>query len=857
MFAKLKKKISEEEGGGAVRGLPGPGLAGRLPRTLSRESLASTGADSGDDASLDGSASREELLVLLSRRTDQIRKLEAKLGECAEQLRNTARLKEKLEAALERQQDSSMRKMQELNESYQAKRSKMAENATLALEKNNKEWTEKLAAMEKLLRKEEESRCLGEEVASTRQEVAALQARLERAQEELAALRANGTALKSDNSYLRRELEEERQRGEQQESALSLQNQQLSHELAQARLALQELQEEHKALRVETESLGQQAQQATRETEQHCAMIGRLTEKATSLERRIAGDLTMDQHTQELLLERARLEERLEELSTRLSESQAVATATASGLEQQVRELRDRARELEAAAQEKEEQRVGKTRARDEELRRLREDLTATREELTRAQRVATTRESERDQARAEGEAERRRLQQQWAASRQQLGERVAALDTQLAALETARDFDRTASQHSLGQLQAEGEELRERVAEQEATARTLEEELHSAQAELTAQRAALAQSISDLEMTRRCGDTLQKQLCELQEALALAEGRLAEARERCSSTEARSYVLEQELRASEALAEERQRASEEEVEEGEAAQPAQAGTVGTHGARNGTREGPGGGSDDGGDDGATGAAVITAAAVARTAEEEGANSALRMELAEKHKTIKQLQQRLAELKKTLQRELRLRVEGSDSGNAAAGAVDGRERPFGASHSSMAPHEPPDWLRGGGGAVFGPYVTGVAGEPPRVNLQYLKHVVLKFVSAREAEAFHLVRAISVLLHLSSEEERLLKETLEYKPTLLIGGAHQVGTVAPRSTRRHWRWPPPAPSGGSWRWPGTSRQPVVVVKSGGRWGSRSRHVTPPRRRIYPVRPAGPRPSICSAPVPCRV
>nr|XP_032835499.1 golgin subfamily A member 1 isoform X2 [Petromyzon marinus] len=806
MFAKLKKKISEEEGGGVVRGLPGPGLAGRLPRTLSRESLASTGADSGDDASLDGSASREELLVLLSRRTDQIRKLEAKLGECAEQLRNTARLKEKLEAALERQQDSSMRKMQELNESYQAKRSKMAENATLALEKNNKEWTEKLAAMEKLLRKEEESRCLSEEVACTRQEVAALEAQLERAQEELSALRANGAALKSDNSYLRRELEEERQRGEQQESELSLQNQRLSHELAQARFALQELQEEHKALRVETESLGQQAQQAARETEQRCAMIGRLTEKATSLERRIAGDLTMDQHTQELLLERARLEERLEELSTRLSESQAVATATTSGLEQQVRELRDRARELEAAAQAKEEERAGKTRARDEELRRLHEDLTATKEELKRAQRVATTRESERDQVRAEGEAERRRLQQQWAASRQQLGERVAALDAQLSALETARDFDRTASQHSLGQLQAEGEELRERVAEQEATARTLEEELHSTQAELTAQRAALAQSISDLEMTRRCGDTLQKQLCELQEALALAEGRLAEAQERCTSTEARSYVLEQELRASEALAEERQRASEEEVEEGEAAQPAQAGPLGTHGARNGTREGPGGGSDDGGDDGATAAAVITVAAISGTAEEEGANSALRMELAEKHKTIKQLQQRLAELKKTLQRELRLRVEGSDSGNAAAGVVDGRERPFGASHSLMAPHEPPDWLRGGGvlggavggglgggGAGFGPYATGAAGEPPRVNLQYLKHVVLKFVSAREAEAFHLVRAISVLLHLSSQEERLLKETLEYKMSWFGTRPAPQGAVRPSITGSGLPW----------------------------------------------------------------
>lgn len=44
MFAKLKKKIAEEA---AVA--PRPGGAARIPRSVSRESITSVGADSGDD----------------------------------------------------------------------------------------------------------------------------------------------------------------------------------------------------------------------------------------------------------------------------------------------------------------------------------------------------------------------------------------------------------------------------------------------------------------------------------------------------------------------------------------------------------------------------------------------------------------------------------------------------------------------------------------------------------------------------------------------------------------------------------------------------------------------------------------
>lgn len=44
MFTKLKKKIAEEA---AIT--PRPGGAARIPRSVSKESITSAGADSGDD----------------------------------------------------------------------------------------------------------------------------------------------------------------------------------------------------------------------------------------------------------------------------------------------------------------------------------------------------------------------------------------------------------------------------------------------------------------------------------------------------------------------------------------------------------------------------------------------------------------------------------------------------------------------------------------------------------------------------------------------------------------------------------------------------------------------------------------
>ncbi|MEE6519613.1 hypothetical protein FKM82_017281 [Ascaphus truei] len=120
MFAKLKKKIAEEA---AIT--PRPGGAARIPRTVSKESITSAGADSGDDFASDGSSSRDDPSSQISRRNDQIRKLEAKLS-------------------------ATLRKLQDQNETHQANRAKMAEGLALALGKKDQEWIEKLADLEKV-----------------------------------------------------------------------------------------------------------------------------------------------------------------------------------------------------------------------------------------------------------------------------------------------------------------------------------------------------------------------------------------------------------------------------------------------------------------------------------------------------------------------------------------------------------------------------------------------------------------------------------------------------------------------------------------------------------------------------------
>lgn len=109
---------------------------------------------------------------------------------------------------------------------------------------------------------------------------------------------------------------------------------------------------------------------------------------------------------------------------------------------------------------------------------------------------------------------------------------------------------------------------------------------------------------------------------------------------------------------------------------------------------------------------------------------------------------IKTLQLRLADMKKTLQQELRT------PGN---------------------PNYHSDLMDLNSAAILTPtqvstrnFPSMVRRDDEDVNFKYLKHVVLKFLTSKEYEAQHLIKAISTLLKFTSDEEKLIQDTIEWR-----------------------------------------------------------------------------------------
>lgn len=143
-------------------------------------------------------------------------------------------------------------------------------------------------------------------------------------------------------------------------------------------------------------------------------------------------------------------------------------------------------------------------------------------------------------------------------------------------------------------------------------------------------------------------------------------------------------------------------------------------------------------------------------------------NRELEQQIAEKNKMIKQLQQRMTELKKTLQKELKIRPDSEVPELRANSEVP---------NASVTVTNNSD-----------------LNDSREINFEYLKHVVLKFMSCRESEAFHLIKAVSVLLNFSQEEENMLKETLEYKMSWFGSKPSPKGSIRPSISSPRTLWP---------------------------------------------------------------
>ncbi|XP_066189078.1 golgin subfamily A member 1 isoform X1 [Sylvia atricapilla] len=803
MFAKLKKKIAEEA---AVA--PRPAGAGRIPRSVSRESITSVGADSGDDFASDGSSSREDLSSQLFRRNEQIRKLEVKLSDYADQIRNLQKIKEKLENALEKHQDSSMRKFQEQNEAHQASRAKMAEGMALALEKKDKEWMEKLGQVEKekkmlqtqlqemreqslnLFQKRDEIDELEgfqqQEIAKVKHMLLKKEESLSRAEQELEAraqelthARAELQEARSESSGLRKDLQDLQQQflelqaqrdelmtaetnAENKITALELREQelqtviqQLSVDLQNARVAgsgcekrLEMLQVEHESLKVEYE---QQKQKMTFEFAEKDKLTEQLQEKVSSLENKLERNLSGDEHVQELLKEKAALEQRLEE-----SRQQA---------------LTDRTQHSEA---------VSYLETRNKELE---EKLQIATESLKKSKEAAVDQDLKIEKLQTDLEDERNQLQQQILSEKHQYDQKVAGLESQIAALEKDWELEKTTSQQRIRELEKENENLKGSKEGYESSLKQQESELNRLKSEMSSRETVSVEIAKALEETRKQREELQQQVSHLN-ALIKEKEQLID--EKCDlllkqkeelnqlsqdheAALLQVHQLQLDIEASQSQAVEKEETARKEIDElklqvqecllsKEHEKNVLELEESTRALNNEHFPSPENSVVEQNGE-------VAAADVIQLQKD---NRELEQQVAEKNKMIKQLQQRMTELKKTLQKELKIKPDSevlelrtnSEVPNASVTVTNNSD----------------------------------LNDSREINFEYLKHVVLKFMSCRESEAFHLIKAVSVLLNFSQEEENMLKETLEYKMSWFGSKPSPKGSIRPSISSPRTLWP---------------------------------------------------------------
>uniref|UniRef100_A0A8D0NLD5 Golgin subfamily A member 1 n=1 Tax=Sus scrofa TaxID=9823 RepID=A0A8D0NLD5_PIG len=738
MFAKLKKKIAEET---AVAQRPGG--AARIPRSVSKESVASMGADSGDDFASDGSSSREDLSSQLLRRNEQIRKLEARLSDYAEQVRNLQKIKEKLEIALEKHQDSSMRKFQEQNETFQANRAKMAEGLALALARKDQlselissstqdkrfltaqlqeiknqslnlfqrrdEMDElegfqqqELSKVKHMLLKKEES------LGKMEQELEAQVRELSRTQEEL----MTSNQLSSDLSQKLEELQ-------RHYSTLEEQRDHMTASKTGAENKITALEQKEQELQAFIQQLSLDLQKVTAETQEKEQLITHLQEKVASLEKKLEQNLSGEEHVQELLKEKTLAEQNLEDTRQQLLAARSSQAKAIANLETQVKELEQSLQ----ASEKKLKQSSDIVAAQAAQI----EELAATNKESSRAQ-------------------------QQALALEQQRTERILALEAQLAALERARAADQTASEQEVRQLEQENAALQESKHEFECSLQHHQLELKKLKEEWSQREIVSVAMAQALEEVRKQREEFQQQAADLTAIIGEKEQSLQEKTEVILQKE--QEILQLKKGHDAALLQTHQLQSELEALRGLRAAEPEAAAEREDLLRLPGQE-PGQVTLRAGQD----SEYQLPAAEGIPNGEMGA-----MDLGQLQKEKQDLEQQLLE-KNKVRIIFPLVFQKIRPDNEL---FDVREKP-GPEMPNMAP-----------------CVTNNADltDAREINFEYLKHVVLKFMSCRESEAFHLIKAVSVLLNFSQEEENMLKETLEYKMSWFGSKPAPKGSIRP-------------------------------------------------------------------------
>ncbi|CAH1272371.1 GOLGA1 [Branchiostoma lanceolatum] len=870
MFAKLKQKLAEEEGskvmppaeGRKSFGTPGHaspvGHAGRATNAGAGMSPSSSQTDLTKAVTKD--ATKEEVLSMLIRRTDQVKRLEAKLNEYISSLKEVTKAKDKLQLALENTQDGMAKKIQDMNESYQAERSKMAENMNLALEKKDKEVKDMIEAVEKekadlqkqvsdaaaatakLYQKEEDKEELEgfqtQELAkvkhmllNSQEELSKCQAELQQKSEKITSLEtqaaedgrraqqveAEVTRLKEELEAVKNErdtsklenkkLDELARTVEDNHSSLEDNLQSLNKQLQEQVASYSGLQRVHNELKDDYDALKRTndvfKHKCETQLEEKDNEIQHLQEKVSTLNRRQdQEDMSGDEKLQALVDERKQLELRLEEARQQLTDIKSTWSEKINSLELQIANLNtkmaDDSAELTRTEKEAESQRA----AFQKKVSELEAKLQDSEKQVADNERLANERQEQIDHQKSKHDTELIRVQQQSADTQRHLQDKVNSLEQKVTELETAREFDKTNSQHKLTQLENLKEEYLEKELEVEHQMSRLEEEKEQLKLEVSRHEKENLQLAHALEDAKILSEDLKKQMSSRDEELSSLREQVTEmgattseteeqirdvSKERdhlrylVSSLELENNVipdLQQRLEDLE-LQTDRQQAS---IRDQETTITSLGETLAVREAELAEAQEQWRSLEDAAETERRRRENTKDVCVSTADDEEGREEdpkvlELRKEvldlveqLADKNKTIKMQQQRLGDLKKTLQRELKITPVDGDTPElrdlpkerdlpplppgAAAGAAMATVKPF-PSHPNLGMPDP-----------LMPAIMDI--DENEINFRYLKHVVLRFVASRDHEAYQLVRAVSMLLKFTPEEERMVKDMIQYK-----------------------------------------------------------------------------------------
>lgn len=782
---------------------PGPGLASPVNTNVTGVLLASihgskgTNGECQHEANVDSSSldlcdkEKEEILEMLIRRTDQVKKLETKITELLSTVKEKNKEVERLEQSLVLFHSVSDPGQQQIKENSG-----------------------------NVLDVEPELNKLKERLRISNKNIERLQNELESIRTQLSTTTDRCKKLEEKNKVLEEKLEEEHSAKTEALSKVSQLEKDLE-ELLHFRENCTVLKEKYENLQTESELVQKKLQSEIETKNELCT---RLQEKVLKLEKRLR-DCKLPDNDQLQALEKQResLEQQLSESQEQLSQLKMLSGHKVATLEQKVLYLNskvaEQARELSKSQ-----------RNLNESRNTLEREVESWKSKLQMALLEVKEKNKQLETQKQNHDSEIARRQKNANLLEDELREQINQLQCQLETLEKARERDKQAAQDKIAKLETKQGEWLEQEIDMERQITVLEDNLHKLKMEL---------SEKDREAT-----VLRHQLKQKQQQLAESEQKRAEHQENtrkyeknadkyqssvislenelhtCSkekddlllrnaqlSQEFESYKrrlisehadLQEDIKykdrtiekLEETLTDFKQKISEqqEKIVELERSQ----------------------------------SEVVDKVHSDEINQLKQQLSDMEGQLSDKNKTVKMLQQRLNELKKTLQRELKVqslpndelsgrltpsssskdlnnqvtatnslsnnhRQERSAPASIAVTPQDGMDHQLTAHHhtkrsnfmhknqnmsecNTRYPSIPQDALSGQ--RTQNSSLKGHYCDPKDfsydINFEYLKHVVLKFLLSREHEAVHLIKALAMLLHFTPDEQRLIKDTLDWK-----------------------------------------------------------------------------------------